>query len=171
MSHITNAILLRKKRLAGASRSRFLFDEPLGIGTFNMEFLDIIAILLTLAAFFAYVNHKLFKLPMAIGVMLMGLVASLLVLLVGGQFEFVKASADRFIQGIDFNETLMEGMLSYLLFAGALHVSLKDLAQQKWIVSIMASFGVMFSTFVVGTIAYFLFKAFGIEVHYMWCYV
>ena len=137
----------------------------------QLELLDIIAILLTLAALFAYANHRLLKLPMAIGVMLMGLLTSIVILLVGTQVESVKESATGFIKGIDFNEALMQGMLSYLLFAGALHVNLGDLKQQKWLVSIMASFGVLFSTFVVGSIAYFLFGALGIEIHYMWCFV
>jgi len=134
-----------------------------------MEFLDIVAVLLALAAVFAFINHKVLKLPMAIGVMLIGLLLSIAILLIGGQVASVREAAEGFISNIDFNETLMEGMLSYLLFAGALHVSLKDLAQQKWIVTCMASVGVLFSTFVVGSVAFYLFKSFGIEVHYMWC--
>jgi len=137
----------------------------------NLEFLDILAVLLALAAFFAYVNHKVLKMPMAIGVMLIGLISSILVLLVGTQVADVKESAVMFVKEIDFNETLMQGMLSYLLFAGALHVNLNDLKQQKWLVAIMASFGVCLSTVLVGTVAYFLFQAFGIEIHYMWCFV
>lgn len=136
-----------------------------------MEILDVFAILLSLAAGFAYLNHKLFKLPMAIGVMLIGLLLSIILLVVGSQVAVVGVEAHRFIESIDFTETLLEGMLSYLLFAGALHVNFKDLAQQKWIISIMATFGVLLSTFVVGTVAFFLFKWFGIEIHYMWCFV
>lgn len=136
-----------------------------------MEFLDIVAILLSLAAVFAYLNHKLLKLPMAIGVMLIGLVMSLVLVLVGTQIPDVQEQATKFLKGIDFNDTLMKGMLSYLLFAGALHVNFKDLMAQKWLVAIMASFGVALSTFLVGSAAYFLFQALGINIHYMWCLV
>ncbi len=62
-------------------------------------------------------------------------------------------------------------MLSYLLFAGALHVNLGDLVDQKRLVGILASFGVVFSTFLIGAAAFFLFPFFGFEVPFIWCLV
>ena len=79
------------------------------------------------------------------------------------------ADARAFVQGIDFNLTLMQGMLSFLLFAGALHVDLDDLFQQKWIIAILASVGVILSTFIVGTAGYYAFQLVGLELPYIYC--
>jgi CPA1 family monovalent cation:H+ antiporter len=136
-----------------------------------MELLDVAAILLSLAAVFGWVNHKFFKLPTTIGVMLIGLVISLILLLLQGVVPAIPAAADKFAEGIDFSEALMEGMLSYLLFAGALHVNLNDLRQQKMLVALLASVGILLSTFLVGTAAFYLFPLFGLSVPYIWCLV
>jgi CPA1 family monovalent cation:H+ antiporter len=64
---------------------------------------------------------------------------------------------------IDFNDALMNGMLSFLLFAGALHVNLNDLAKQKWVVTTLATVGVTLSTFIVGYLGYVVFNAVGLE--------
>ncbi|MFT6595996.1 MAG: CPA1 family monovalent cation:H+ antiporter, partial [Akkermansiaceae bacterium] len=102
-----------------------------------MNALDTAAILLTLTAVFGYINHRVFKLPTSIGILLIGLGISLLLLLFGG--DHLRESADSFVSQIDFNRTVMEVMLSFLLFAGALHVNLGDLRDQKWVVAILAS--------------------------------
>ncbi len=134
-----------------------------------MSLLDTSAILLTLAAVFGYINHRVFKLPTSIGILLIGLGLSLLLLIFGG--DDLRRSADAFVSQIDFNETVMNVMLSFLLFAGALHVNLGDLKEQKWVVAILASAGLVLSTFLVGTISYFVFGMFGLNVPFLWCLV
>ena len=134
-----------------------------------MNALDTAAILLTLAAVFGYINHRVFKLPTSIGILLIGLGISLLLLLFGG--DHLRESADSFVSQIDFNRTVMEVMLSFLLFAGALHVNLGDLRDQKWVVAILASVGLVLSTFLVGTASYFVFSWTGLNVPYLWCLV
>lgn len=136
-----------------------------------MEFLDLAAILLVLAAVFGYLNLKFFKLPTTIGIMLIGLLASVALLVVQDALPVVPEAAARFVGSIDFNKTLMEGMLSFLLFAGALHVNLGNLLDQKRLIAIMASFGVVFSTFVIGGATWLLFPLFGFEVPFLWCLV
>ena len=130
---------------------------------------DTAAILLTLTAVFGYINHRVFKLPTSIGILLIGLGISLLLLLFGG--DHLRESADSFVSQIDFNRTVMEVMLSFLLFAGALHVNLGDLRDQKWVVAILASVGLVLSTFLVGTASYFVFSWTGLNVPYLWCLV
>ena len=136
-----------------------------------MNFLDASAVLLTLAALFAYINHRFIKLPTAIGIMLIGLFFSISFILLGDFIPVVSSAADQFVEGIDFNTTLMQGMLSYLLFAGALHVNLNDLKDQKGLVAMLASVGVVSSTFLVGGSFYFLFPLFGYQVPFIWCLV
>ena len=136
-----------------------------------MEFLDLAAILLVLAAVFGYLNLKFFKLPTTIGIMLIGLLSSVALLVLQDALPVVSEVAARFVGSIDFNKTLMEGMLSFLLFAGALHVNLGNLLDQKRLIAIMASFGVVFSTFVIGGATWLLFPLFGFEVPFLWCLV
>ena len=136
-----------------------------------MEFLDLAAILLVLAAVFGYLNLKFLKLPTTIGIMLIGLLSSVVLLVARDALPLVPEAADRFVESIDFDKTLMEGMLSFLLFAGALHVNLGNLLDQKRLIAIMASFGVVFSTFVIGGATWLLFPLFGFEVPFLWCLV
>ncbi len=136
-----------------------------------MEFLDLASVLLVLAAVFGYLNLKLFKLPTTIGIMLISLLVSVVLLLFRDALPLLPEAADRFVESIDFNKALMEGMLSFLLFAGALHVNLGDLLDQKKVVSIMASFGVILSTFLVGGASWLLLPMFGFEVPFIWCLV
>jgi len=131
---------------------------------------DTAGILLTLAAAFAYLNYRFLKLPSAIGIMLLSLLATL-ALIVYGQFSpATVAWAERFVENIEFDETLLNVMLSYLLFAGALHVNLGDLAQQRLVIGILATVGVCVSTILVGTATYFMLGWFGVEgVSYIYC--
>lgn len=134
-----------------------------------MTLIDTAAILLTLAAVFGYLNQRFIKLPTSIGIMLIGLVLSALLLLFGD--DSLRIRADAFVSQIDFNRTVMDVMLSFLLFAGALHVNLGDLHSQKGMVALLASLGLLISTFLVGTAAYFVFAWTGIDLPYIWCLV
>jgi CPA1 family monovalent cation:H+ antiporter len=137
-----------------------------------MDLLNAAALLISLAAVFSYLNHRFIRLPTTIGLMVIALVVSLLLLLAGklGLAE-LEAQAEVLLRGIDFHEALMEGMLSFLLFAGALHVNLEDLAKQKWIISTLATVGVVSSTFLVGTLAWLVFNSLGLDVAYIYCLV
>ncbi len=84
-------------------------------------------------------------------------------------FEGIQNKATYVLKCIDFNKTLMHGMLSFLLFSGALHVNLDDLARHKWIISILATFGVVMSTFIVGGIAWIVFGIVDINLPFIYC--
>ena len=135
-----------------------------------MLILNIMAILLTLSALFAYINHRFIGLPTTIGVMLIALVFSFLICLTGWfGFTGFQQTAQQLLQQIDFNVTLMNGMLSFLLFAGALHVSLHDLSKQKWLILLLATVGVCISTAVVGILSFGLLSVLGINVSFIYC--
>ena len=136
-----------------------------------MDIFQIFAILITLTAVFAYFNYKVIKLPTTIGLMLISFILSLGLILLGNIWSGLKDPATALIANIDFNETLMRGMLSYLLFAGALHVNLNDLRDQKFIVGFLATVGVLISTFLFGTAAYYIFQIIGIQINYIYCLV
>ena len=134
-----------------------------------MLLIHTLTILICLAALFSYVNHRLLKLPITIGLMAVALVFSL-VLLVLGKFGFgIEAEAQRFIGAIDFNEALMHGMLGFLLFAGALHVKLDELLDLKWVIGSMAVVGTILSSLITGLLGYWLFDLIGLPLPLLYC--
>ncbi len=136
-----------------------------------MSLFEISSLLLCLAAIFAYINYRFIKLPTTIGIMLLSLVFSL-VLILFGEFGFsLDDHATKLVSSIDFNEALLHGMLSFLLFAGALHVNINDLREQKWVIATLATVGIISSTFIIGTAIYYVLQWLGIPVAYIYCLV
>lgn len=136
-----------------------------------MNLFDIIALLITLTAIFSFINYCTLKLPMTIGVMLIGLVMSLGLLALKPLGLDLTIQASAILGAIDFNQTLMHGMLSYLLFAGALHVNLTDLANQKWLIASLATLGVLVSTAIIGVLLWFILGLLGIYLPFIYCLV
>ncbi len=134
-----------------------------------MNFINTITLLVCLSALFGYINHRVLELPIKIGLMIIALAMSLALVLLNSLGIGLAGEARAFVQGIDFNIALMQGMLSFLLFAGALHVNLDDLLKQKGIIAILASAGVVLSTFIVGTASYYAFRLVGLELSYIYC--
>ena len=134
-----------------------------------MEAFDIIGILLTLSAVFGFFNYKYIKLPTTIGLMLLGLIFSLIIIITGTFNNDFYVFAQNFVNDVRLDESLLGIMLSYLLFAGALHVKLEDLSSQKWVIAILATIGVILSTFIIGTLSYFLMMALGIKINFIYC--
>jgi len=132
--------------------------------------LDIIGLLITLTAVFSYVNHRYIKLPTTIGVMLIALIMSLVFIGLGEVgLLTIEGKVENLLQGIDFYEVLMHGMLSLLLFAGAMHIDLSELAARKWPIGILATVGTLSSTFLVGGASWWLFDLVGISVPFIYC--
>lgn len=135
-----------------------------------MGILNITAILITLAAVFSYFNYRYIKLPTTIGIMLISLCLSLALLLAGKLgWLTLQVQVEQLLRGIDFHQTLMHGMLSFLLFAGALHINLNDLAKQKWIILILATVGMLISTFLIGSLSWVVFNALDQNIPFIYC--
>ena len=126
-------------------------------------------IIITLAAIFAYANERWLQFPETIGLMVVAMLITLLLVLVGLLNPRMVELAREFVEQIDFNATLMHGMLGFLLFAGALHVKLDDLAEQKWVVTITATIGVIGSTLLVGILTHYILSALGISMAWPVC--
>lgn len=134
-----------------------------------MTAFDVVAVLTTMAAVFAWVNHRYIRLPTTIGLMVISLVLSLAlaVLQRGGILRI-----DTFVElvaAIDFDEALLQGMLGALLFAGALHLELEDLLEQKSLIAVLATVGVVTSTVVVGLLAWPMWGWLGFSVPLVAC--
>jgi CPA1 family monovalent cation:H+ antiporter len=137
-----------------------------------MSLFEIIAILLTLAALFSYINCRTIKLPTTIGIMLIALLFSLGLIFLGKFFPGLRAWATELLTSVDFDKTLLHGMLAFLLFAGALHININDLTSQYRIITGLATFGVLTSTFIVGTLTWILINpVLGINLSALYCYL
>lgn len=135
-----------------------------------MSLLSITSLLITVSALFAYVNYRTLKLPNTIGIMVISLLFSLtLVLLSALGFTNGATLAGDIISQIDFDDTLLNGMLGFLLFAGAMHINLDELLKHKWTIGLLASVGVLSSMFLVASGAWLIFQWFGFNVPYLYC--
>ena len=134
-----------------------------------MKLFNILAILITLSAGFSYINHRFIRLPTAIGLMLIALLVSLGLIALGPLGFGLKEDARLLLASIDFDETLLHGMLSFLLFAGALHVNLANLARQKYIIGFMATLGVIGSTFIMGFTSRWVLGGLDIDLPFIYC--
>ncbi len=134
---------------------------------------NLIALVVTLAAVFGWVNHKWFRLPHTIGLVVIALGVSFAGLLVDalvpalGLQGMVRAT----LTDIDFHDTLMTGMLGFLLFAGALHVDLDHLLSRRSAIATLATVGILLSTGLVAVAAYFLTGLTGLDVPFAYCLV
>ncbi len=136
-----------------------------------MSLFQLIATVMSLTAVFSYINYRYIKLPITIGVMLLSLVFSLMLVLLNQLGWDFQTKAEGILKQIEFDDTLMHGMLSFLLFAGALHVNINDLRKQKWVIGLLATLGVVTSTFLTGTATFYLLNFFGIEISYIYALV
>jgi CPA1 family monovalent cation:H+ antiporter len=133
--------------------------------------LNIAATCLVITALLAYLNHRFFGLPTTIGVMAASLVFSLA--LVGldavGVAHGLRQYEESLLRSIDFSDVLMQGMLSLLLFAGALHVDLSELKAYRWQVGALAVLGTLLSTLVVGFGMWLVLPLVGLNLPLMYC--
>ncbi len=133
--------------------------------------LEITATCLVLTALLAYLNFRYIRLPITIGVMVTALLLSLVVILLdlaGADFG-LHHKMEAMLRAIDFSNVLMQGMLSFLLFAGALHIDLSELRAYRWQVLILAFFSTLFSTFIVGLAAWYVLPFVGISMPLLYC--
>ena len=134
-----------------------------------MRLVETITILVCLSAGFSYLNERYIKFPVTIGLMAIALTMSLVLLFLGKLGVGIEAEAESFIRSIDFDETLLHGILSFLLFAGALHVNLDDLLEQKWFIGTLACVGVLVSTGLVGLLVYAVLGWIGYPIPFIGC--
>jgi CPA1 family monovalent cation:H+ antiporter len=129
----------------------------------------IISILIFLTAVFAYMNDRLIKWPPTIGIMVIALLSSILLAILGNLIPDISSKALLLVSNINFEQVLMKIMLSFLLFAGALHIDANQLKKEFWPVMLMATAGTFISTFLVSVMAYYLFVLFGLQIPYIYC--
>ena len=115
-----------------------------------MDVLELSTVLLLLASFFSIINLRVLKLPQTIGLMVLAIILSVFVLITGLIFPSFLEAVTSLTERFDFSTLLINVMLPFLLFAGAITINLKELLKDKVTILFLASFGVLFSTFAVG---------------------
>ena len=134
-----------------------------------MDYFTIATVLIFLSAIFGYINVRFLKLPNSIGLMLITIVFTLVIFAISG-FDDTLLNAEKYIiTHIDFRTVLMDVMLSFLLFAGALHTNFEQLKVQRWPVFAFATLGVLVSTFLVGTAMYYTLNVVGLPIDFVHC--
>lgn len=137
-----------------------------------MELYYSFSVLIVLASLFAYINYRVLKLPSTIGIMVIAIIVS--VILVASGDNFLPKTTNgliKLVNSLDFTEVLMGAMLNFLLFAGGIHVNIKDLKEQFGPVVIFSTVGVIISTFAVAFGTFYLLPLVGIQMPFIYCMV
>jgi CPA1 family monovalent cation:H+ antiporter len=132
-----------------------------------MSIFGIITLLTVISALFSYLNVRFLKLPTTIGLMIMAMVFTVGISISSLFTDVILNSAYSIISSIDFKEVLLDVMLSFLLFAGALHTNITQLKTQRYPIFMFATVGVLVSTFLIGTVAYYLLNYMHLPISYL----
>ena len=134
-----------------------------------MNISEILTITIVLAAVFAYINNRFIKWPPTIGIMILSLGTSIILAISGKFHPFLSDKAIQLASSIDFEDVLMNFMLSFLLFAGAIHVDAAKLKKEAWPVLLLSTLGILISTFLIGIMVWWLFGIFSYPVPFIYC--
>jgi len=142
-----------------------------GAESSGMDVLDLIALLVFLAAVFTFINIHYIRLPQTIGLMLLAIAMSVSLVGIGMFYKPLMDGARSIMMNFDFTEVLLNIMLNFLLFAGALHVDFQKIKEEAAPVLILATFGTLISTFLVGTVIFYVLQMLniGFEVEFIHC--
>ena len=134
-----------------------------------MELYYSFSVLIVLASFFSYLNLRYLKLPSTIGIMIIAMLSSILLVITGHLFPDTFTHFSNLLRDVDFTEVLMGAMLNFLLFAGAIHINLKDLKEQRGPIVIFSTVSVVISTFVVGGLLFYIAPMFHLDIPFLYC--
>lgn len=134
-----------------------------------MELYYSFSVLIVLASFFSYLNLRYLKLPSTIGIMIIAMLSSIVLVITGHLFPDTFSHFSNLLRDVDFTEVLMGAMLNFLLFAGAIHINLKDLKEQRGPIMIFSTVSVVISTFVVGGILFYIAPVFQLNIPFLYC--
>jgi CPA1 family monovalent cation:H+ antiporter len=140
---------------------------------FDLSPFDAAAIVVVLTAVFSSINARLIRLPSTIGLTILGALASAIIIVVSriAPGLHIHHIAKSFVDRLDFKSTLLDGMLSFLLFAGAFQIDWRDMRDGRWAILALASFGTLLSTVLVGLGLKGLLMLTGPDLPLVWCLV
>jgi len=127
------------------------------------------AIIFSIATLLSYINYKCLRLPTTIGLMILALLTAFVVMLSQPLIPFISEFLCQVLLDIHFEEILMDGMLAFLLFAGSIHIDIKDLREERASIFLFATLGVLISTGIVAGLVYGTSQLIGIPFPFMHC--
>lgn len=135
-----------------------------------MNIYALLSIIVTLAVSIAYINYRYIKMQSSIAIMAGSLVISLMFILLdkAGLASFTHFAIEA-IEKINFHEFLMNGLLSFLLFAGGLTINISELRQYKMEIAVLASLSTIASAFAIGFTMYYLLPYLGVDLPLLYC--
>jgi len=136
-----------------------------------MELYFTFSVLVVLTAFFSFLNSRFLRLPSTVGVMIIAMIMSISLVALGKTYPEFASPFSNMIASVDFPAVLMSAMLNFLLFAGAIHVSMHDLRKQRVPIIIFSTLGVILSTVIVGALMQVAFILLEMEVPFIQCLV
>ena len=134
-----------------------------------MDYFSIATVLIVISAFFDYINERFVKLPSTIGLTLITIIFTLIVFGISYFDDTLLETEKEIITSIDFEALLLDVMLSFLLFAGALHTNFEQLKIYRKPIMAFATIGTLTSTFLSGGIIYFLLPLIGFNIDFIYC--
>jgi CPA1 family monovalent cation:H+ antiporter len=134
-----------------------------------MDAFTILAVITTIAAIFSWLNHRFIRLPNTIGLMVLSLAFSLCLVILSKLYAPAADPLKRMLVEVEFDRTLLHGMLGAMLFAGALHLNINDLLGRRYIILLLATIGVITSTVVVGIASWLLLQGLGFSIELIHC--
>jgi len=134
-----------------------------------MDYYSVATVLIVLSAIFGYINVRFLKLPITIGLMVITIVFTVVILGIAQFDDTLLLREKAFIKSIDFETVLLDIMLSFLLFAGALHTNFNQLKVQRWPILAFATLGVLVSTFLVGISMFYILQLIGLDIKFIYC--
>lgn len=134
-----------------------------------MDFYNTFSIITVLAALFGYINYRFLKFPNTIGVMIIALIISLIMIIAGVADPTLFAHTRELIRSVDFYTLVMKVMLSFLLFAGSIHIHIHDIRKERNAILAFSTFGVLLSTFIVGGLMYVVCGWMQLQIDFIHC--
>lgn len=134
-----------------------------------MTIFELIAVIITISAGFAYINHRFLKMPDTIGLMVLALASSIILIIINFFDADLLASTKESVKNIDFSSLLLNGMLSFMLFAGAFHTDYNLIKTERISVMVFALIGVLLCTFLVGSLLFYTLSWFNLPANYLVC--
>jgi CPA1 family monovalent cation:H+ antiporter len=133
-----------------------------------MQTQEILTITIVLAALFAYINQRFIKWPPTIGIMALSLISSIFLATLGSR-SMLSDKAVQLANSVDFQDVLINFMLSFLLFAGAIHIDAVKLRKERWPIILLATLGILISTFLTGILVWYIFRLFSLPIPFIYC--
>ncbi len=134
-----------------------------------MTIYHIIGIIIFLTSLFAYTNERWLKWPPTIGIMVLSLVSSVIIAVFGHLVPVLSTAIINLVVTIDFEKVLMRVMLSFLLFAGAMHIDYHKLKREALPIMVLSTIGIFISALLISIFSYYLFLAFDLDIPYIYC--